>query len=110
RQILINLVTNAMKFTPEGGRVKVECGRRDGWAELRVRDTGGGIAHEHQARIFEPFFQLDRQTRSGAGVGLGLAISREFARGMGGDIFVESALGEGSTFIVRLPLASEGVA
>jgi signal transduction histidine kinase len=74
---------------------------------LQVRDTGAGIAAEALVRVFEPFVQADqRLTRAHAGVGLGLAISRDLARGMGGDLTAESILGEGSVFTLTLPSGS----
>ena len=105
-QVLINLLTNAVKFTPAGGDVQVEslaAPSRDA-VLLRVRDTGIGIPAEKLASIFEPFVQVDTgTTRRAEGTGLGLAISRDLARGMGGDLTVESSPGEGSTFTLRLP-------
>ena len=114
RQILTNLLSNAIKFTPPGGRVAIEYGLlpRDGadgaapstWTCFRVRDSGIGIAKEQLGRIFDPFVQVETgHTRSRGGVGLGLAISRDFARGMGGDLTVESQLGVGSLFTLTLP-------
>ena len=118
QQILLNLLGNAVKFTSarDGvpGRVEVACtvegvGGGDpggGHVRLHVRDTGAGIAAEELERVFEPFVQVDqRLTRPHAGVGLGLAISRDLARGMGGDLTVESTPGQGSTFTVTLPRA-----
>ena len=104
RQIVVNLVSNACKFTPRGGSIDVDCVRSDRAVELRVTDTGPGIpAHKLEA-IFEPFVQLDNGlTRATAGTGLGLAISRELARAMGGDLEVSSTLGQGSTFTLTLP-------
>jgi signal transduction histidine kinase len=119
QQILLNLLSNAVKFTqPRDGtpaRVEVSCtvmdGEEDGAAvdgvALHVRDTGEGIAPEQIEHIFEPFVQVDQAlTRPHAGVGLGLAISRDLARGMGGDLTVESTLGKGSTFTLALPRGS----
>ena len=105
RQILLNLVTNAIKFTEPGGTIRVSYHRADGGVRIRVSDTGRGIAPEQQARIFDPFVQVDRHltAESQQGVGLGLAISRDLARGMGGDLGVLSAPGEGSTFTLWLP-------
>jgi PAS domain S-box-containing protein len=105
RQILLNLVTNAIKFTDAGGRVSVSYHRADGGVRIRVSDTGRGIPPEQQARIFDPFVQVDRHltAESQQGVGLGLAISRDLARGMGGDLGVRSTPGEGSTFTLWLP-------
>jgi len=105
RQILLNLVTNAIKFTEPGGAIAVSFHRADRGVRIRVRDTGRGIPPEQQARIFDPFVQVDRHltAESQQGVGLGLAISRDLARGMGGDLQVESTPGEGSTFTLWLP-------
>jgi PAS domain S-box-containing protein len=105
-QILINLVSNAVSFTDEGGRISIACGFADSGVWIRVRDTGVGIAMEKQESIFEPFVQLGRSlTTSHRGTGLGLAISREMARGMAGDLTVESRIGEGSSFTLWLPMA-----
>jgi signal transduction histidine kinase len=104
RQILLNLVGNAIKFTPAGGRVVLSCDADERWVHLRVRDTGVGIAPAEQERIFDPFQQVGRRLSSPTeGVGLGLAISRDLARAMEGELSVESAPGEGSTFTVRIP-------
>jgi PAS domain S-box-containing protein len=107
QQILLNLLTNAMKFTPAGGEVVVEASPgRDGIALVRVRDSGIGIPAEMLERVFEAFVQVDAtHTRASEGTGLGLAISRDLARGMGGDLRAESEVGRGSTFILSLPRA-----
>jgi signal transduction histidine kinase/FixJ family two-component response regulator len=106
-QVLLNLLSNAVKFTPPGGRITVEvvAPRANGQPALvRVIDTGIGIATEQQQIIFEPFVQVQAgPTRAVQGTGLGLAIARDLARGMGGDLSVESAAGQGSTFTVTLP-------
>lgn len=104
-QILVNVSTNAIKFTDSGGRVTVTGHRAGSWTEVAVRDTGRGIAPEHIEQIFQPFVQVSSATDTRAGVGLGLATSRHLARRMGGDILVESARGVGSTFTLRLPAA-----
>ena len=102
-QIFINLLTNAVKFTPEGGEVAVDCVAADQYTEIRVSDTGIGIDAAKLEAIFEPFVQVNYQlTRANQGVGLGLAISRELARGMGGDLTAVSVEGVGSTFILKL--------
>jgi len=106
RQVLLNLLGNAVKFTPRAGRVVVEVAHGAGRVAVGVRDTGPGIPADQLERIFEPFVQLDRSLTSGhAGAGLGLAISRDLARGMGGDLTVESVPGDGSVFTLTLPRA-----
>jgi signal transduction histidine kinase/PAS domain-containing protein len=103
RQILVNLVGNALKFSERGG-ISVRLQRDGGEVLVEVADSGPGIPPELRERIFEPFFQADATpTRRAGGVGLGLALSREFARLLGGDLSVASTLGEGSTFTLRLP-------
>jgi signal transduction histidine kinase/FixJ family two-component response regulator len=109
RQILLNLLSNAIKFTDPRGHVSLTC-ELDAIARvvrLQVSDTGCGIVAEQLPRIFEPFVQVDRHRthESQQGVGLGLAISRDLARGMGGDLTAESTPGEGSTFTLTLPAA-----
>ena len=106
RQILLNLLANALKFTPPSGTIAVEVGATDHLARISVRDTGIGIPPDHLDRIFEPFVQAKRALNaSDQGVGLGLAISRQLARAMNGDLTVTSTVGEGSTFTLSLPLA-----
>jgi PAS domain S-box-containing protein len=104
RQILLNLFGNALKFTPAGGMISLGVRAADYEVSITVTDTGVGISEEDQARIFEPFTQAGRALDSrDQGVGLGLAISRQFARAMGGDLRVSSELGKGSTFTLTLP-------
>jgi signal transduction histidine kinase len=102
RQILLNLMSNAVKFTDAGGRVGLACetDARAGVIRVRVSDTGRGIPPDQLDRIFQPFVQVDRHRTQASqqGVGLGLAISRELARGMGGELAAESTVGVGSTF------------
>jgi PAS domain S-box-containing protein len=103
RQILLNLLSNAIKFTSVDGAVDVQCQVNDGRVHISVRDTGTGIPAEKLQAIFEPFVQLDRSlTNTREGAGLGLAISRDLARAMGGDLTAESAVGTGSTFTLTL--------
>ena len=105
-QIVLNLLSNAVKFTPEGGDVTVSEALRDGAATIDVRDTGPGIPEDKQEMIFDPFVQLGRSlTSAHEGAGLGLAISRDLARAMRGDVTVRSTPGEGATFTLRLPPA-----
>ena len=102
-QILVNLLSNAAKFT-DCGRVDVRCVVGPTALEIEVTDTGRGIAPEMLERIFEPFVQEHANlTRAVQGTGLGLAISRQLARAMGGEVTVHSVLGKGSTFTLRLP-------
>jgi signal transduction histidine kinase len=106
QQVVLNLLTNAIKFTPSGGRVDIRCWRQGHLVIVEVSDTGRGIATDKLESIFDPFVQIDSQlTRTEDGVGLGLAISRDLARGMGGDLAVRSHPGDGSTFTVTLPAA-----
>ena len=105
-QIALNLLSNAVKFTPSGGKVTVSCSIDGGTARIVVADTGPGIPEDKQDAIFEPFVQLGRNlTSPHEGTGLGLAISRDLARAMGGDVSVESVVGEGSAFTLSLPRA-----
>ncbi len=101
-----NLVGNAIKYTPGGGRVTVTLEADDHEMRLEVRDTGPGIEEEDQDRIFQPFYRTDSARSSGVkGTGLGLAIAREIARLHGGDITLESVVGSGSVFTLRVPNA-----
>ena len=107
-QILVNLLSNAIKFTPAGGHISAECAAVDDTVTLSIGDTGPGIASDKLDAIFGPFVQLkeglaDRES----GIGLGLAISRDLARAMNGDLTVESTEGKGARFTLSLPRASE---
>jgi len=106
RQVLTNLIDNAVKYSPDGGRVEVKLERRDRHVRVSIRDDGLGIPSSELSRIFEKFYRLDPNlTRGVGGTGLGLYICRELVRRMDGRIWVESAEGEGSTFFFELPLA-----
>lgn len=108
RQILVNLLTNATKFTPPGGEITAGVERTEAGEVLAwVRDTGPGIAPEDLERIFRPYEQVSVAAK-GRGTGLGLPLSRQLARLMGGDVVVDTAPGAGSTFILRLPGRSGG--
>jgi PAS domain S-box-containing protein len=103
QQVLVNLVTNAIKFTNDGGRIEVRAVDEGNRVAFQVTDTGTGIPQSKIDAIFQPFVQVDSSaTRSREGVGLGLAISLQLARKMGGDLTVESTLHVGSTFTLRL--------
>jgi hypothetical protein len=115
RQVLSNLLSNALKFTPRGGRICLTAGvLREGTAHrlrLQVQDSGVGISPKQQASIFDAFTQADASTaRRFGGSGLGLAICSRLVRLMGGEIGLQSALGQGSTFTVTLPLEDEPAA
>ena len=106
QQILLNLLSNATKFTEPGGQVTVTCDASETVVQIRVADTGPGIASEKQDAVFEPFVQVDTGlTRTQEGIGLGLAISRDLARGMEGDLTLHSEIGRGSSFTLTLPRA-----
>ena len=115
-QVVINLLANAIKFTGSGGSIRVSCARVDSdrhilpRVEICVRDTGRGIEPEHLERIFAPYVQLKPDASADSGVGLGLAISRTLARGMGGELSVTSEPGIGSTFTLSLPEATPDAA
>jgi PAS domain S-box-containing protein len=107
QQILFNLLSNAIKFTPAGGRITVEAVALDGqpMASVKVTDSGDGIPSAKLESIFEPFVQLGGRPAGAAGLGLGLSISRDLARGMGGDLKATSEPGNGATFTLSLPRA-----
>ncbi|MFL5381558.1 MAG: ATP-binding protein [Longimicrobiaceae bacterium] len=110
RQVLVNLIGNAVKFTPPDGSITVATGEHvtaaGSWGEIRVTDTGPGIAEAERAAIFEPYYRSEG-TAQVPGVGLGLAISHALVEQMGGALEVESEVGVGSSFIIRLPLRVE---
>jgi two-component system, OmpR family, phosphate regulon sensor histidine kinase PhoR len=106
RQVLVNLLDNAIKYSPEGGAVALELGHAPGLVTLTVRDDGLGIPPGEQERVFERFYRVDSAlTRGVGGTGLGLYISRELVARMGGRISVSSRSGEGAAFTVELPAA-----
>jgi signal transduction histidine kinase len=108
KQILINLLTNAVKFTPDGGRIDVSAHRDAGNVVVAVHDTGIGIAPEDQAAVFEEFRQVGRHyTNKQEGTGLGLALTRKFVELHGGRIWLESEPGKGSTFSFAIPMHGE---
>jgi GAF domain-containing protein len=104
KQVLLNLLSNALKFTREGGRIDVSARLQDGAAEIAVTDTGVGIAPEDQEAVFEEFRQVGTADKKVEGTGLGLALSRKFIELHGGRIWVESEVGKGSRFTFSLPL------
>jgi len=111
KQMLLNLISNAIKFTPDGGTVTITARRLPGAIEIAVADTGIGISDADQAKIFVEFHQVDPGPgRRQQGTGLGLALTRRFALLHGGDVGVTSKVGEGSVFTLRLPLQAAAVA
>jgi signal transduction histidine kinase len=104
KQVLLNLLSNALKFTPEGGRIDVGARLHDGAAAVSVADTGIGIAPADQEAVFEEFRQVGAADKKAEGTGLGLALSRKFIELHGGKLWVQSELGRGSTFTFTLPV------
>ena len=106
-QVLFNLVDNAMRFTPDGGAVRVEAHRENGSVSISVRDSGVGIPNDALPRLFERFYRVDAsRSRGDGGTGIGLAIARSVVEAHGGTISAESELGHGSVFTFDLPVAS----
>ena len=106
-QVLLNLATNSSKFTPDGGKLKIEAVRNGDWCQVSVIDNGIGIKKEDQERIFEPFCWLDNPlTKEKSGTGLGLALVKTIVEKYGGQIWVESEYGKGSRFTFTLPLTT----
>ena len=104
RQVLVNLLDNAVKFTPAGGEIRVFAVLRDPWVEVQVRNTGPGIPREHLPHVFERFYKVDR-SRHDSGVGLGLAIVKHMVQLHGGEVGVESEKGQGASFSFTIPRA-----
>jgi two-component system, OmpR family, sensor kinase len=111
KQLLLNLISNAIKYTPDGGTVNVSLSKNNGWAYLSVADTGLGIPAEDLPYIFDRFYRVDKARARGqsgqGGAGLGLAIAKWIAQAHGGDIDVVSKVGEGTTFTITLPIVVE---
>ena len=104
KQVLLNLLSNALKFTPEGGQIDVRAAMNEGMAEISVTDTGVGIAPKDQEAIFEEFRQVGTADKKVEGTGLGLTLCRKFVELRGGRIWVKSEIGVGSTFTFTLPV------
>ena len=105
-QAVVNLIDNAIKYSPAGSTVTVSYSSADGEAHISVRDEGPGIPREHLSRLFERFYRVDKaRSRDMGGTGLGLAIVKHIAQAHGGQAEVQSALGQGSTFTITLPLS-----
>lgn len=98
-QVLINLVDNAIKYTPHGGKIIIRCRKKDSRIVATITDTGMGIPHESIPRVFERFYRVDKaRSRSQGGTGLGLSIVKHIVESHGGEVFVDSEVGKGSTF------------
>ncbi len=108
KQVLLNLLSNALKFTPEGGRIEVAAAVNGKMVDVSVADTGVGIAPEDQEAVFEEFRQVGTADKKVEGTGLGLALARKFIELHGGRIWVKSRVGQGSTFTFALPVQREG--
>jgi signal transduction histidine kinase len=109
-EVLGNLLSNAFKFTPRGGKVALSVGARENKVIISLADTGAGISPEQLPHIFDKFFQADNQAQAATkGTGLGLAIAKEIVEAHGGQITVESRVGHGTTFVVTLPAEPLGV-
>jgi signal transduction histidine kinase len=104
KQVLLNLVGNAIKFTPEGGKVWIRTGGKNGFVCIEVGDNGPGIAAEDQERIFLEFQQAGSEAGKPQGTGLGLALAKKFVQMHGGKIWLESEVGKGSRFFFTLPI------
>jgi len=105
KQLLLNLISNAIKYTPEGGQVTLSLSKADGWAYINITDTGVGIPSEDLPYIFDRFYRVDKaRNRGHGGSGLGLSIARWIAQAHGGNIDVMSEVGEGTTFTIILPV------
>jgi signal transduction histidine kinase len=109
KQVLSNLVHNAIKFTDAGGSVTISASGKDNWIEVQVIDTGVGIPESDLNKIFDRFYQVDSSlTRKVGGTGIGLNIAKEYVERHEGRIWAESELGHGSTFVFTLPKKEEG--
>jgi two-component system sensor histidine kinase VicK len=107
KRMLLNLLDNAVKYTPEGGEISLALARQNGNAEIVVRDTGIGIPENDQQRVFDRFYRVDKaRSRALGGAGLGLSIVRCIVEAHGGQIQIDSATHRGTTFTVLLPLKS----
>jgi len=107
-RLFLNLLDNAIRYTPPGGRIALSCTSDHGEIAVRISDSGPGIAPEHLPRLFDRFYRVDRgRSRTHGGSGLGLTIAQSIAQAQGGQIVVESVVGQGSTFTVILPAAGQ---
>ena len=110
RSVLLNLLSNAIEYNRVGGRIDLTAERTGGWVELEVRDTGPGIAPEHLSHVFQPFFRADESRQASEHLGLGLFLVQSHVKALGGEVSVQSELGAGTAFRVRLPASAPGPA
>ena len=103
-QVVVNLLSNAFKFAPENSEVSISVNESDDSLTVAVTDNGGGIAKENFSKIFEPYYRVENGNHQPAGLGLGLSLCKTIVEAHGGDIWVESEIGKGSTFFFTLPL------
>jgi two-component system phosphate regulon sensor histidine kinase PhoR len=103
-QALLNLLSNAVKYSEDDRRIKLKAARSNSRLEVSVTDSGIGIPRQEMGRIFDKFYRADDTSSKTAGAGLGLALVKHFARAHGGDVTVTSVPGQGSTFVIQLPL------
>jgi signal transduction histidine kinase len=103
-QVLVNLLSNAMKYSPQGSNIRLEAGQLGGEAIVSIRDEGVGIAKLELERIFKQFYRVSASKEGAQGIGLGLYISKQFVDGHNGRIWAESEIGKGSTFYVSFPV------
>ncbi len=109
RQVFINLLDNALKYTPEGGTVAVRVGKRDQYGTVSVEDSGIGIPAEHLPHVFDRFYRVDKaRTRAEGGTGLGLSIAQSIVHAHGGTIEITSALGQGTVCRMTIPAVTKG--
>jgi signal transduction histidine kinase len=107
-RMLLNVLDNAIRYSPVGSRITIHCEQRNGAFHLSIRDTGPGIASHHLPHVFDRFYRVDTgRSRAQGGSGLGLAIAQSIAQLHGGEISVSSTVGQGSTFTVRLPMSRQ---
>lgn len=104
RQVVLNLLNNAFKFTPEGGRITLRAGQKDGSLRVEIQDTGRGISRDQKKQLFKPYHQLANGKEHFGGLGLGLALCKTLVELHGGQIWVESQINKGSSFIFTIPL------